>query len=215
MSDLSIIDDLPEIREIQNLAVYLVTQYGYAGVFAALFISNATILLPVPGILVIFIGATFLDPLGVALAGALGAAIGELTGYGFGRAGRKVTRRLSELEAARRMFARYGIWTIFAFAALPLPFDLVGILSGVLAIRVVVFFILTFAGKLTAYTLYAYTGRRGLGVIAGLSTGSVDPAGILFLIIVIAFVILSVTYWSKIVVKKSSEPIQSDKDSEV
>ncbi len=62
--------------------------YGYLGVFVISVILNATIIVPVSAMAVISsLGGALPLPFLVGLVGAVGAAIGELTGYVAGRAG--------------------------------------------------------------------------------------------------------------------------------
>ena len=56
-------------------------QYGYFGAFLIMVIANATVILPAPGVAVVFAMGGVLNPLGVALAAGAGGTIGELTGY--------------------------------------------------------------------------------------------------------------------------------------
>ena len=68
--------------------------YGYLGVFIISIILNATIILPVSNMAVMMaLGAAMPLPFVVGLVGALGAAIGEMTGYIAGRSGRDLIAR--------------------------------------------------------------------------------------------------------------------------
>ena len=64
--------------------------YGYSGIFLLSIISNATVLLPAPGLLVVFSMGALFPPTAVALAAGTGAAIGELSGYLAGYSGQPV-----------------------------------------------------------------------------------------------------------------------------
>ena len=64
-----------------NFFVSLVDSYGYIGVFLASLIGNATIILPLPTLFVIFVAGSILSPFWVGIAGGIGAAIGEMTAY--------------------------------------------------------------------------------------------------------------------------------------
>ena len=64
-------------------------QWGYPGVFLIALLANATVLLPAPGVAVIYaMGAIFSNPLGVGLAAGLGGTIGELSAIWPALAGR-------------------------------------------------------------------------------------------------------------------------------
>ena len=53
-------------------------QYGYFGAFLIMLIANATVILPAPGVAVVFAMGGVLNPLGVALAAGVGGTLGEL-----------------------------------------------------------------------------------------------------------------------------------------
>jgi membrane protein DedA with SNARE-associated domain len=182
----------------------LVLDYGYFGVFLVLFLSNASIFFPLPGVFIIFFAGAILNPLWVAVAGGLGAAIGEFIGYLVGYGGGKLVRRKTSFRTVHNTFRRYGYWTIYVFAALPLPFDVVGILSGMLSVNRIVFFVLTFAGKTTAYSLYAFTGRGIAAVVLGLFHGRIDPVALGFIAIAVGLFGAAFLYWRHVVSRASA-----------
>ena len=67
--------------------------YGYLGAFLISLVSSATILLPLPGFLVVFPLGAALNPILVGLAAAGGATIGEMTGYLLGFTGRGIVEK--------------------------------------------------------------------------------------------------------------------------
>lgn len=182
----------------------LVLSYGYFGVFLGLLVSNASIFLPIPGVFIIFFAGAILDPLWVAVAGGLGAAIGELTGYLVGYGGGKLIKDKNSFSIAHNAFRRYGYWTIYVFASLPLPFDVVGILSGMLSVNPLVFFALTFAGKTTAFSLYAFTGRGLTAIVLGLFRGRIDPFAVGFIIIAVGLFGAAFLYWRHLLGRASA-----------
>jgi len=192
------------LRAVDQLVPFmenLVRSYGYFGVFLVLLISNASILFPLPGIFIVFVAGAVLDPRGVAIAAGLGAAIGEFTGYLLGVGGGKLIQKRAAFNVARNTFKRYGSWAIFVFASLPLPFDVVGMLSGALGVHALVFFVLTFAGKTTAYMLYAFTGREVTQLLTGLLEGRVNAYTIGFLIVMAVFVSGVLLFWNYLLKK--------------
>lgn len=182
----------------------LVRNYGYAGVFLVLLISNASILFPLPGTFIIFVAGAILNPWGVALAAGLGGTVGEFTGYLLGRGGGKLVERRAELSIARNTFKKYGSWSIYIFAALPLPFDIVGLVSGALRIHPLIFFLLTFAGKTTAFTMYAFTGREATELLTGLFEGRFSPYALGFLAVTAAFIIGAAVAWNYLLEKHNN-----------
>src|SRR3989338_6331091 len=67
----------------------LIRTYGYLGVAFVMFVSSATIILPAPGLAVVFAAGAFLNPFFVGIFAGIGAAFGELTGYLAGYGGRE------------------------------------------------------------------------------------------------------------------------------
>ena len=140
----------------------IVETFGYIGVFIVSLAAAATIFFPLPGFVIIPVGAHFLNPLLVALVGAVGSAIGELVAYWAGRGGRvlakleyeKFTLWSSRLE---RWFERMnGFVIIILFAATPLPHDVVGIFAGVIKYDIKKFFLATLIGKFVMFCILAY-----------------------------------------------------------
>jgi len=137
--------------------------YGYLGAFLVSLISNATIILPVPGIVVLFaLGAT-LNPVLVALVGATGGVIGEMTGFMAGYGGRGMVQSSGRMYAmAEKWMRRWGGWAIFAFAVAPLPIlDIAGVVAGVLGYPVWKFLLVAWPGKSIKYIILVLAGAWG------------------------------------------------------
>jgi hypothetical protein len=64
--------------------------YGYPGIFLIAFLAYGTVLLPAPGVAIVFAMGGILNPLGVALAAGAGGALGEMSGYLAGFSGQAV-----------------------------------------------------------------------------------------------------------------------------
>ena len=76
--------------------------YGYLGVFLISLLGNATVILPVPSLAVVFAGGGVLNPLLVGLVAGVGEPLGELTGYLAGYGGSAVIDRLRHASSASR-----------------------------------------------------------------------------------------------------------------
>ncbi len=63
---------------------------GYPGVFLISLLSNATLILPVPGVLFTSAMGAVFNPFWVAIAAGSGATLGEITGYMAGFSGQGV-----------------------------------------------------------------------------------------------------------------------------
>ena len=145
----------------------LVHTWGYLGVFVAAALANATILLPVPSFVFIIAAGAVLNPFLVAAAGGAGAAIGELTayaaGYGGGRFVRPKNRYVARL--ARWFKKNPSFFAIALFSAIPFPFDVIGILCGVIKYDVKKFALAVFAGRTVLYAVLAYASSIGMAAI--------------------------------------------------
>jgi len=143
---------------IQGLA-----SLGYLGAFLATLASSATILVPIPGIALVFVLGNIWNPLAIGLVSGLGSGLGELTGYAAGYSGR-------ELFQGNRLYSRIADWMerraavlIFVFAFVPNPvFDIVGFAAGALRYPVSKFLFFCLLGKTARCILVAYAGRWGL-----------------------------------------------------
>ena len=129
--------------------------YGLIGVFALCFLSNATVFLPAPSLIVVVTAASIMNPILVSLAGAFGTTLGELTGFFSGRAGKNIGNK-SDGKLGKAI-QKYGMPVIFVFALLPLPlFDIIGVASGYLGVKWYKFTAACLPGKFIKMILYAY-----------------------------------------------------------
>jgi membrane protein YqaA with SNARE-associated domain len=143
--------------------------YGYPGIFLLSILANATIVLPAPGLALVFTFAGRLAPLGVGLAAAAGATIGELSGYLAGFSGQAIVENQGLYQRLEGYMTRYGAATIAVLAFLPLPvFDLAGVVAGALKMPVAKFMFWCFIGKLPKMLLIALAGAYSIGWILDL-----------------------------------------------
>ena len=140
--------------------------YGYPGIFLISLLSNATVLLPAPGLAVVFTMGSIFHPAGVALAAGTGGAIGELSGYMAGFSGQAVVERMDIYERITPWVEKYGTFAILVFAAVPNPFfDLAGIAAGATKIPVKNFLIACWIGQIIKALVFAYAGATSIGWI--------------------------------------------------
>lgn len=137
--------------------------YGYLGAFLVSLVSSATVILPVPGIVVLFALGASLNPVLVGLVGAAGGIIGEVTGFMVGYGGREmVPSRGRMYTRVENWMRRWGAWAIFAFAAVPLPvFDVAGVVAGTLGYPLWKFLLVGWVGKSIKYVLLVLVGAWG------------------------------------------------------
>jgi len=159
------------LQDLVNALWQLFAPYRYLGVFAISFIGTASIIIPIPYTILIFnLSVKYpneWDPILLTIAGGLGSAIGEMSGYALGFFGRKIVsqERQRKMTYLVKIFDRYGPLAIFVFALTPLPDDLLYIPLGILKYKFYKAFIPTIIGKLLMIFIIAYFGRTAGEVI--------------------------------------------------
>jgi uncharacterized membrane protein YdjX (TVP38/TMEM64 family) len=153
-----------QVKKLQN--------YGYGGIFLLSIAANATIIIPIPGVAFTTAMGAIFNPLGVAIAAGLGAALGELTGYLAGFSGQGVAERTSlysRLTSWMKIHQNLAYGAIFLLAFIPNPvFDMAGMASGALKIPVWKFLLACAAGKILKMLLFAYAGYYSVSWLSGL-----------------------------------------------
>ncbi len=150
------------------LTIYLVSirdqvkqlgAYGYPGIFLVSILINATIIVPVPGVLLTSAMGVVFNPFWVALAAGLGAAIGELSGYLAGFGGQAVIENAKLYDRLTNWMKKYGDITILVLAFIPNPvFDVAGMIAGALRMNFFKFLFYCALGKVLKMMIFAYTG---------------------------------------------------------
>jgi membrane protein YqaA with SNARE-associated domain len=154
-----------QVKKLEN--------YGYIGIFLISIAANATIIIPLPGVAFTTAMGAIFNPLGVAVAAGLGAAIGELTGYMAGFSGQVVVERsalyarLTTWMKAHQNLA-YGVILLLAFIPNPL-FDLAGMASGALKLPLWKFLVACAIGKILKMMMFAYAGYYSVVWLASIS----------------------------------------------
>lgn len=137
-------------------------RFGYPGIFVLSILANATIVLPAPGLAIVFSFGGVFSPIGVGLAAGAGATLGELSGYLAGFSGQAVIENRKLYDRLEGWMRRYGPATITVLAFLPLPFfDLAGVAAGALKMPVQNFLLWCLLGKVPKMLLIAYLGSIG------------------------------------------------------
>ena len=142
----------------------LITSYGYLGIALVMFLSSATVILPAPGLAVVFAAGRFLNPVLVGLFAGTGAALGELTGYFMGYGGRQALDGNDNARKIQGWVERYGFFAILVLAAIPNPvFDIVGIAAGGLRYDIRKFLLAALMGNVIKATYIALLGEATFG----------------------------------------------------
>ena len=103
------------------------------------------------------------NPLGVALAAGIGAAIGEITGYLIGFSGQGVVDDIQIYKKLETWTARRGALVILILAFIPNPFfDLAGVAAGALKMPIGSFLLWTWLGKTLKMLIFAFAGAASI-----------------------------------------------------
>lgn len=182
-------------------------QYGYLGIFLISLLGAMSIFLPVPYTVVIFIlgGLPTFDPIWIAVAAGLGAAIGEFSGYLIGVGGRRVIKDKykKKMDFLTKLFKKYGPVAIFVFALTPLPDDLLFIPLGVMRYNLLRAFLPAILGKFLSNLIIAYSGRLSLEIVKsifgleGEGTSLLVGTVIGIVLLIIVFIIMFKLDWEK------------------
>lgn len=124
------------------------------GVLLICFVMNSTVLLPSSSLLVVLEYSYILDPLSVIIVGAIGASLGELTGYMIGAEGASIIKRFKKLSKITNLKKHSFLW-VMLFAFIPFPvFDIAGIMAGSIRMNPIKFLLASFIGKAVKMTFY-------------------------------------------------------------
>lgn len=141
--------------------------YGYLGIFILSIITSSSIVVPVPGWIVVAALGAVLNPVLVGVISGFGGTIGELTGYALGYGGRIAVDKGKLYERMVRWMKRWGSLTIFVLALIPNPvFDVAGAAAGLLRFPVWKFLIMGAAGRIPKHILFAYIGVWGFNLFS-------------------------------------------------
>jgi len=147
---------------LQDLAAY-----GYAAIFLVGLVSNATIILPVPGLAVSSLMGGVFNPWLVGLVAGAGQALGELVGYMVGYSGQTLVDENPFYDRLGSWMQRHGLLTIFGLALVPNPlFDVGGIAAGALRFPVWQFLLSCTAGKVLKNIIFALAGYYGIETLS-------------------------------------------------
>lgn len=159
---------------VEALLHHLINNFSYLGVFISSFITDATVLIPLPSQVVLVLAVAFkLNIFLTALATAAGSMTGELIGYGLGVAGGKLVKDKFKkhrklVKTIRHYYHKYAFWVIFVTAFLIFPFDLVGIITGLSRYDIKKFLLAGFLGKFLKTIVLYILIQNGIRIFTGL-----------------------------------------------
>ena len=137
--------------------------WGYPGIFIISFLANATVIVPAPGLAIVFAMGGIFNPVFVGLASGAGSGLGEITGYLAGSSGQGITENLHIYKKTFPYIEKYGPLAIFVLAAIPNPlFDLAGLAAGALKMPLRNFLVACILGKTIKCLAFAFAGAYSL-----------------------------------------------------
>ena len=148
--------------------------YGYLGVFLTNMIASAALIMPGPGIVVVFAMGGILNPLLVGAAAGLGEGIGALVSYTLGQHGKQVVmdnlngnKTYDSIYFRVRRWMRYhGALTLFVSSVIVNPFFVpVGVAAAMCRFPRWKYFLICWGGKTVKGIIIALLGSLGLKVI--------------------------------------------------
>ena len=151
---------------VRNLdVVRSLAGYGYAGVLVVSILAGGTIVVPIPGLAVVFSMGGVLNPLWVGMVAGLGEALGAVTIYLAGVGGRTAMQNRFPRFYLRTVdwVRRKGGVAVFLYSAVLNPFFYpLTLACGALRFGLWRFFFLSWAGKTVKGLTVAYAGYFGL-----------------------------------------------------
>jgi len=155
-----IIIALTVLLVIYRERIQVLKTYGYPGIFVFSILANATILIPIPGVVFTSAMGAVFNPFWVSIAAGAGAAIGELSGYMAGFSGQAVVENSERYQRIVAWMRKYGDVTILVLAFIPNPlFDLAGMAAGILKVPIWKFMVYCVIGKILKMMMFAYAGE--------------------------------------------------------
>ncbi len=138
-------------------------ELGYLGLFLVGLITNASIIAPVPGLIVLFTVSVILNPFWSALVYGIGSGLGEITGYLVGYSGKGVIENNKYYPRLETWMKKYGGLTIVFLALVPnFLFDVAGLVAGALKMPWYRFLIYVWLGRIPRCLLITYGGSSVL-----------------------------------------------------
>ncbi|MGQ9680922.1 MAG: YqaA family protein [Anaerolineae bacterium] len=133
--------------------------YGYLGLFVITLVGNATVILPVPGLVAVYAAGGAFNPWIVGLVAGVAQALGEMTGYLAGYGGGAALAKRPNYARVRGWMEQRGFLTILVLSFIPNPlFDVAGITAGALRMPLGEFLLACLIGKTAKSLLVALAG---------------------------------------------------------
>ena len=131
-------------------------------ILVILLVVNVSIL-PLPfGVSLLLVASVHWNPVLVALAGSLGASLGEFSSYFFGYLSKRITidENTPGYKLVQGWIRRWGMWAIAFLSFQPLiPFELGGFIAGLAKMPIRQFLPALWIGKFPKYLILIFLGN--------------------------------------------------------
>ncbi len=127
-------------------------RFGYLGVFVFNLFGAGTIL--------VFSLARHMNVFGLAFFTALGMAFNDSVAWLIGNSGETIIPKSKKTERIENTVQKYGVFALFVWSLLPIPYDIIGLVAGYLGVSYKRYIIPTFLGKFIRMILI------GLGMVS-------------------------------------------------
>ncbi len=152
---------------LQAKIMALVTNMGDIGVFIGMLLESSVV--PIPSeVIIVGAGVIGIPILSITIFGSLGATIGAMIGYYFGRYaampvilkyGKFVLIKPHHIYKAEAFAKKYGVWSVFIGRIIPIvPFKVFSIAAGITRIPFVPFVACTLIGVIPRIILLSMFG---------------------------------------------------------
>ncbi len=157
--------DPVRVEEVKRL---ISSPGGLLALFVINVVSSATLILPLPGLVLTPLAATVADPLLVGSIAGTGQTLGELTGYLAGYSGRKALGMDARTQRMTNLMLRWGAAILFVLALIPNPFfDVAGIIAGATRMPLRLYLLAAGSGKILRNIALAYGVTLGIDWMFG------------------------------------------------
>ncbi|MEM3362203.1 MAG: VTT domain-containing protein [Candidatus Anstonellaceae archaeon] len=160
-----------------NQIVEFFGQYSYIGIFILSLLSSASLFLPLaPVQLAVVMLSMKLNIVYCAILAGIGSAIGESTGYIFGKELKEILKEKKQLKQNEifkkiynlniRILKNHTYGAIFLLSFFPNPiFDIVGVYAGIKKVKYPYYLLLTSVGRILRFYFLIETGIRLNGLL--------------------------------------------------
>ncbi len=133
----------------------------YGGLFLSAFLAATVLPVSSEAVLAGLLATRAGDPLALLLVATVGNTLGSVVNWLLGRGIARFRERPwfpvspQRYDAASRLFARYGLWSLL-FAWLPVVGDALTLVAGALRVRFLPFVVLVAIGKAARYAMILF-----------------------------------------------------------